>query len=242
MKHKNNSNYKAPIVILVRPQLAENIGMVARSMMNCGLSQLRLVNPREDHLSQAALSASSGAQVVLEEATVFSTLEEAISDLHYVVATTARIRGISKPVYGPNQISLMLFEKMNKKEKVGLLFGPERTGLENSDLIFADSLLTIPLNPIHPSLNLAQAVLLTGWIWWQENLKNQKKKEKGPLLASKKELNFFLNFLIQHLEDKNTNETTDFIISLLASNVDARLFEIVSYSILKFYYKDIKSY
>ena len=80
MKHKNNSTYQAPIVILVRPQLAQNMGMVARSMMNCGLSQLRLVEPRENHLSKEAISASSGAQVILEQATVFNTLEEAISD------------------------------------------------------------------------------------------------------------------------------------------------------------------
>lgn len=203
MKHKNNSTYQAPIVILVRPQLAQNMGMVARSMMNCGLSQLRLVAPRENHLSSEALSASSGAQVILEQATVFNTLEEAISDFSYLIATTARNRGMNKPVYAPQKAVKTINEYLKQNQKVGLLFGPERTGLENSDIIMADSLLTIPLNPLHPSLNLAQAVLLVGWSWWQSTLKSEKKNADSTLLAPKKELNLFLNFLLQQLENKN---------------------------------------
>lgn len=203
MKHKDNSDYQAPIIILVRPQLAKNVGMVARAMMNCGLSKLRLVTPRENHLSAEALSASSGAQVILEQAVVYSTLEEALSDLHYVVATTARSRGLSKPVYFPDELVPKVAEKIFQNQQVAFVFGPERTGLENNDIILADSLLTIPLNPVHSSLNLAQAVLLVGWIWWQQSLKKRKIVVKSNSSAPKKELDFFLKFLIKHLENKN---------------------------------------
>ena len=203
MKHKNNSTYQAPLVILVRPQLAQNMGMVARSMMNCGLSQLRMVVPRENHLSAEALSASSGAQVILEQAEVFGSLEEAISDISYLIATTARVRGMNKPFYAPEKAVQTINHCLNKNQKVGLLFGPERTGLENSDIIMANALLTIPLNPIHPSLNLAQAVLLVGWSWWQSTLTEEKKNSDSARLAPKKELNLFLNFLLKHLENKN---------------------------------------
>ena len=202
MKHKTNSSYLAPIVILVRPQLAQNIGMVARAMMNCGLSQLRLISPRESHLSQEALSASSGAQVILEEAIVFDTLKEAVSDISCLLATTARVRGMNKPVYDPSKANHVIQKNLLQNQKVGLLFGPERTGLENSDIVIANALLTIPLNPVHPSLNLAQAVLLVGWNWWQFSLKKRKKEKVVADLAPKKELNLFLKFLLQHLENK----------------------------------------
>ena len=202
MKHKNNSDFKAPIVILVRPQLGQNMGMVARAMMNCGLSELRLVSPRENHLSKGALSASSGAQVILEQAKVYSDLDEAILDLHYIFATTARVRGIKKKVLSPEEGMDIASRKIFSDQKVGILFGPERTGLENTDIILANSLIAIPLNPIHSSLNLAQAVLLIGWIWWKKSLEKDKKTSLKVLPANKNELNVFLNFLIQQLEKK----------------------------------------
>ena len=202
MKQKDNSNLKSPIIILVRPQLSQNIGMVARAMMNCGLSQLRLVSPREDHLSKEAIAASSGAQVILKEALVYSNVPEAISDLNYVLATTARTRGMDKPVYEPHQAIQIINESLHSNQKIGILFGPERTGLENSDIILSDALLTIPLNPIHSSLNLSQAVLLVGWSWWKENLLPEKNILKRSKMASKEELNLFLKFLLQQLENK----------------------------------------
>ena len=202
MKHKINSTFFAPIIILVRPQLAENIGMVARAMMNCGLSELRLVAPKKSCLSKEALSAASGAQVILEQAKVYDTLDGAIEDVEYLMATTARGRGMNKPVVQPAEAVKILKEKVFQKQNVGILFGPERTGLENDDIIFANSLLTIPLNPLHPSLNLAQAVLLVGWCWWQESL-TKVKGIKVQGIASKKELDFFLKFLIERLENKN---------------------------------------
>ena len=183
-------------------ELGQNMGMVARAMMNCGLSELRLVFPRENHLSKEALSASSGAQIILEQAKVYSNLEDAVSDFHYIFATTARVRGIKKAVYSPEEGMNMAFEKVSGDQKVGILFGPERTGLENDDIILANSLVTIPLNPIHSSLNLAQAVLLIGWTWWQKCLNKDSQTISKILPANKKELNIFLNFLIELLENK----------------------------------------
>ena len=136
MKCKDNIHTKAPVVILVRPQLAQNIGMVARSMMNCGLSELRLVKPKQSHLSDEAVSASSGAQMILKQAEIFNTLEDALADIHYSFATTARVRDMQKPVLNPEKASLKTNSFLKKDKKVAFVFGPERTGLENEDLIF----------------------------------------------------------------------------------------------------------
>ena len=139
MKHKKNLKIPAPIVILVRPQLAQNMGMVARAMMNCGLSELRLVRPKQSHLSQKALSASSGAQEILEQAKIHSSLTEALSDIKYSFATTARTRDMVKPIYSPEKASIKINSFLKSKQKVALIFGPERTGLENEDIISANA-------------------------------------------------------------------------------------------------------
>lgn len=201
MKHKKNLKIPAPVVILVKPQLAQNIGMVARAMMNCGLSELRLVCPKQSHLSQKALSASSGAQEILEQAQIYSSLSEALSDIKYSFATTARTRDMVKPIYSPEEASIKINSFLKSKQKVALIFGPERTGLENEDIILANALLSVDLNPVHPSLNLAQAVLLIGWCWWN-NQKNTPKKIPNPL-AKQSELDKFLIFLENSLRQKN---------------------------------------
>ena len=156
----------APVVVLVRPQMAENVGMVARAMMNCGLWELRLVCPREDHLSRAAKRASSGADRILEQAKVFDDLDAAIADMHKVFATTARPRDMVKIVMTPEISADETDGLLAGKKRVAWLFGPERTGLENTDLAAADALVQIPLNPAHSSLNLSQAVLIMGYVWW----------------------------------------------------------------------------
>ena len=114
----------APIIILVRPQLAENIGMVARAMMNCTLSELRLVKPRENPLSDKAVAASSGAQEILAHAKCYDTLEDAVADVHLVLATTARRRDMTKPVYHPEKAMTLCQSAMKKGERVAILFGP----------------------------------------------------------------------------------------------------------------------
>ncbi len=193
MKYKKNLKRLAPIVVLVRPQLAQNIGMVARAMMNCGLSELRLVNPKQSQLSKEAISASSGAQSILEQAKKYNSLSLALSDVNYTFATTARQRDMVKSVCSPESANLKINQLLKSKQKVALIFGPERTGLENDDLILANAILSVNLNPVHPSLNLAQAVLLIGWSWW--NSQNDVIENKNYSLASHDELEQFLTFL-----------------------------------------------
>ncbi len=159
-----------PAVILVRPQLAVNIGMCARAMANFGLSDLRLVNPREGWprtgaLRKGAYAAAAGAVHVLEAAKLFSSLEEAVADLNGLYATTARERGQLKPVLAADAAMTEVAARALGGEKLGLLFGPERTGLDNEEVALADEIITFPVNPAYASLNLAQAVLLVGYEW-----------------------------------------------------------------------------
>ncbi len=162
-----------PCVILVEPQLSENVGMAARAMKNCALSELRLVNPRENHLSAKALSASSNSEEILQNAKVYSSTQEAVSDLQYVLATTARHRDQTKMVYNADSGAKEVVKRINQNEKCGFMFGPERTGLHNEDVCLADALINIPLNPKHCSLNLSQAVLLVGYEFHKIQLNNE---------------------------------------------------------------------
>jgi tRNA/rRNA methyltransferase len=154
-----------PTVILVRPQLGENIGMAARAMLNCGLSSLRLVAPRDGWPNMKAKRAASGADVVLDEAQVLDSVEAAVADLERVVATTARNRELSQRIVTPRRAAEQMRGWIANGEKVGILFGPERTGLTNDDMVHADTALSIPLNPQFSSLNVAQAVLLVSYEW-----------------------------------------------------------------------------
>jgi len=156
----------APIIILVEPQMAENIGMAARAMMNFGLSEMRLVAPRGGWPKKGARAAASGAVRVLEEARLFASAREAIADLNVVLATTARERGQMKRVWSPQEGLREARRRLEAGEKAGILFGRERTGLENEEISLADGIITFPVNPAFSSLNLAQAVLLTGYEWF----------------------------------------------------------------------------
>ncbi|MSO89921.1 MAG: RNA methyltransferase [Rhodospirillaceae bacterium] len=157
----------APAIILVWPQLAENIGTAARAMMNCGLSDLRLVRPRPVWPSERAAQASSGADAVLASARLFDTAADAIADLRHVYAASARKRDMEKPVTTPRLAAAEMRALIEQGESCGILFGPERTGLENDDIVLADTVVSVPLNPLFSSLNLAQAVLLLGYEWFQ---------------------------------------------------------------------------
>ncbi len=153
------------MIVLVEPQLGENIGQAARAMANFGLSELRLVSPRDGWPSEKALAAASGAGDVIAKTEVFPSLEAAITDLHYVAATTARIREMVKPVLSPESAIRTMAEKAGDGQRCGVLFGRERSGLENDEIALADSLVIAPVNPAFASLNLAQAVLLIGYEW-----------------------------------------------------------------------------
>jgi tRNA/rRNA methyltransferase len=161
---------EGPAIILVHPQLGENIGMVARAMANFGLAELRLVNPRDGWPSEKAISAASKADHVIEAAKVYPSLEAAVADLEFVYATTARDRYGYKEVRSPVVAADDLRVRFRAGEKTGILFGRERTGLTNEEIALADELVTFPVNPAFASLNLAQAVLLMSYEWMKSGL------------------------------------------------------------------------
>jgi tRNA/rRNA methyltransferase len=152
----------APIIVLVRPQLGENIGKAARAMLNFGLTELRLVTPRDGWPNPSAGPAAAGADVVLERATVHASLAEAVADCANVYATTVRKRGVTKPVVTPEQAAR---EVHTQPGRSAFVFGPERSGLETEDVALARAIVTVPINPEFGSLNLAQAVILCAYEW-----------------------------------------------------------------------------
>ena len=164
---------EGPAIILVEPQLGENIGMVARAMANFGLGELRLVAPRDGWPSEKARAAASKADHVIDGVVVFDSLGEAIADLNYVVATTARERDGFKPVLGPVEAGRSLRARFAAGQKTGVLFGRERFGLYNEEVAQADEIVTFPVNPAFASLNIAQAVLLVSYEWMKSGLADE---------------------------------------------------------------------
>lgn len=163
-----------PVIVLVRPQLAENIGKAARAMLNFGLTDLRLVAPRDGWPNPDAGPAASGADIVLAKAEVFDTLAEAVADCQTIYATTVRKRGVTKPVLTPEDAARQVHANAGRSAYV---FGPERSGLETDDVALAHTIVTVPINPEFGSLNLAQAVILLAYEW-----------SKGVALASPPEV------------------------------------------------------
>jgi tRNA/rRNA methyltransferase len=151
-----------PVIVLVRPQLGQNIGKAARAMLNFGLTEMRLVAPRDGWPNPEAGPAASGADIVLEKAQVFETVADAIADCAHVYATTVRKRGVTKPVVTPVEAASEIWSAAGRS---AILFGPERSGLETDDVAIARSILTVPINPEFGSLNLAQAVILVAYEW-----------------------------------------------------------------------------
>ncbi|GGL88142.1 tRNA (cytidine/uridine-2'-O-)-methyltransferase TrmJ [Pseudooceanicola nanhaiensis] len=159
-----------PVFVLVRSQMGENIGGAARAMWNFGLDRMRLVDPRDGWPNQKAVAMASGAGRLLDEAGVFPTTAEAVGDCDYVFATTARARGLTKPVVTPERAMEVARERIAAGEKVAVLFGPERAGLENDDIARANAIINVPVNPDFASLNLAQCVLLTAYEWRRQGV------------------------------------------------------------------------
>jgi tRNA/rRNA methyltransferase len=153
---------EAPVIVLVRPQLGENIGKAARAMLNFGLVEMRLVFPRDGWPNPQAGPAASGADVVLEKAVVFESVAEAVADCAHVYATTVRKRGVTKPVVTPEEAARAIHAGPGRS---AILFGPERSGLQTDDVALARSIITVPINPEFGSLNLAQAVILVAYEW-----------------------------------------------------------------------------
>jgi tRNA/rRNA methyltransferase len=166
-KTRNWIETPGPIIVLVEPQLGENIGAAARAMANFGLSRLRLIKPRDGWPNLQAQRSASGADRVLDDAVLFDTLESAIADCTLVLATTARAHDQAKPVIGPDEAAAFLAPHVAAGERVAVLFGRERYGLENAEVALADRIVTFPINPAFASLNLAQAVALVAYEWFK---------------------------------------------------------------------------
>lgn len=185
---------ESPIIVLVRPQLGENIGKAARAMLNFGLTELRLVAPRDGWPNPSAGPAASGADEVLANARVFETTAEAIADCAHVYATTVRKRGVTKPVLTPEAAAR---EIAGQQGRCAILFGPERSGLETADVALARTIVTVPINPQFGSLNLAQAVIIIAYEWSKYCALAQPTLEDELPPAPQDEL----NGLIAHFEE-----------------------------------------
>jgi len=190
----------APAVILVRTQLGENIGATCRCMLNFGLTDLRLVAPRDGWPNPAAEPMAAGAIDVLHNAKVFETTEEAVADLKFVLAATARRRELEIPVIGTDDVGPKLRSLSETGLATGILFGPEKAGLTNADTVLADAILTYPVNPAFQSLNLAQAVNVFAYIW--ANSVHQNIPEVFDPEISQTAPREDLTGLFNHLEDE----------------------------------------
>ncbi len=154
-----------PVFVFVRPQMGENIGAAARAMWNFGLDRMRIVAPRDGWPNPKAVAMASGAGRLLDDAVLVEDTRAAVGDCSFVLATTARARGITKPVLSPERAMVMTAERIAAGERVAVLFGPERAGLENDDIARSNAVINVPVNPGFASLNLAQCVLLTAYEW-----------------------------------------------------------------------------
>lgn len=157
-----------PAFVLVRPQMGENIGGAARAMWNFGLDRMRVVAPRDGWPSEKAVAMASGAGRLLDAASLYDTTAAALADADYVFATTARSRDLTNPVVTPEHAMEQARALIDKGQRVAVLFGPERAGLENEDIVLANAIVSVPVNPKFPSLNLAQCVLLTAYEWGRQ--------------------------------------------------------------------------
>ena len=188
-----------PIIILVRPQLGENIGKAARAMLNFGLTELRLVAPRDGWPNPDSGPAAAGADIVLEKAEVFETLADATADIANIYATTVRKRGVTKPVLTPEEAANEIVVAPGRS---AILFGAERSGLETDDVAVARSIITVPINPEFGSLNLAQAVILCAYEWSKhQNLASPPKVDLDPP-APQVELDGMIGHLFGLLEER----------------------------------------
>jgi len=192
----------SPVVILVRPQLADNIGACARAMANGGLFHLRLVGPRDGWPQPKAWRVSSGAHAILDAVSVHDTVADAVGDLHRVFATCPRPRHIIKPVLTARGAAGELRAIGARGLQAGILFGPERAGLDNDDMAEADALVRYPLNPAFLSLNLAQAVMVMAYEWWMaaEDTPARTLMTNETRVATKAELENFLSHLTDQLD------------------------------------------
>ena len=190
-----------PSIILVKPQLPENIGLVARAMDNCGLKNLILVSPREKWPNNLSLKSSGNSKKIILKTKVFETLNEALSSFNFVIATSNRKRFLNKPFQND---FIKLFDEFPKNKNIGILFGPENSGLSNQDLMLADTIFNINSSKTNTSLNLSHAVLLMSYKWREFFVLQQKKSKNNKLnnkQAIKKDFLHFMNYLKNELNE-----------------------------------------
>lgn len=192
-----------PTFVLVRPQMGENIGAAARAMLNFGLERMQVVAPRDGWPNPKAVAMASGAGRVLDAAGQCKSVAEASAESHYVLATTARSRGLTKPIFSPQAAMEKAAEEIASGNKVAVLFGPERSGLQNDDIAVANAIISVPVNPDFPSLNLAQCVLLLAYEWRRAhgNIENQKVELAGTEWAEVKEVQKLAEHFEQRLDE-----------------------------------------
>mgnify|MGYP001415670483 CR=1 FL=1 len=195
-----SENPMQPCFVLVRPQMGENIGAAARGMWNFGLDKMRVVAPRDGWPSQNAVAMASGAGRLLDEAVQYSNVASAVSESHFTFATTARARGLSKVIYTPNEAMSLAAQKIQAGERVSVLFGPERAGLENEDVAQANALISVPVNSKFASLNLAQCVLLVAYEWRRAS--NDMQAQRMEMIKTNWATGQEVEMLAQHYEER----------------------------------------
>ncbi len=193
-----------PVIILVEPQMGENIGMCARAMLNCGLDRLRLVRPRDGWPNAAAKATAADADVVIGKVEVYASLADAVADCHHVVATSARDRSLPIPLLNSGEAAGKVADWSGAGQQVAVIFGPEASGLDNDAISRAEILMRFETNPDFSSLNLAQSVLLFGWEWRSAEAGGRQSGATADLqeAASRKELEQFFNRLESNLEER----------------------------------------
>ncbi|MDX1975951.1 MAG: RNA methyltransferase [Rickettsiales bacterium] len=199
-----------PVVILVRPQMGENIGAVARAMSNFGLSELRLVAPRDGWPNSKAWEMASGGKPIVEKAQVFPDFIAATQDVQLAFATTARPRDMEKTTLNPSEAMRQAYQASSQGKRIALVFGPERTGLENEEITWCDAIVTIPTAPENFSLNLGQSAVILGYEWWKQQETTQ--ALPAPELATpatKGDWDGFFTQLEQYLDESGFFRVAD---------------------------------
>lgn len=206
-----NPELSKPVIVLVQTQMAVNIGMCARAMLNCGLDELRLVAPRDGWPNEGAIAPATDAKRVVESAKIYNTVAEAVADCHQVYAATARIRHLNTPAVTAAEAAaeMHVLTAKNADHRAAILFGPEASGMDNDSMSYADRLLHYPMNPEFTSLNLAQAVLLFSWEWWSTRAGATMSYEQNWESAPKSELEHYLNRLEAELDQRGFFSSED---------------------------------
>ena len=195
----------SPVIILIKPQLGQNIGAVARAMHNFNCTDLRIVTPRDGWPNQSAVAASSGAGIILDNAKIYNSTLDSCADLNYIFATTARIRGLTKNIYSPSESMKLSLSIIKDGGKVGILFGPEKSGLDNKDISRSRSIISVPISEDFASLNIAQCVVIITYEWFklQKFKKAKIKFKRKTRLATEAEVNHLKETLRLRLDEGN---------------------------------------